>query len=183
MLPLRAFLLLLSSTLLGVFFWAPAQATEYSSTNFKVSNPVIEELGGRSTSASFQLIGSIPFISPVRTTSTSYINIPGFLGYPGTSTSASSSTSTSFGSFSWVGGPSGSSTDPVLPSKPKPKPTTEIRKRVDFNRDGRVDFIDFSILLYYFDKDGERIIPFDLSDDGTVDVVDLSIFMYYWDGS
>lgn len=149
-------------------------ATDYSSTNFSVSNPVIEELGGISTSTSFRLLGSIPFIEPRRSTSTSYINIPGFPAFPGTTTT----TTTPGGGGGGGGG--------GLPQEPKPKPQPQpgdpIFKRVDFNRDGFVNFIDFSILLYYFDKQGSIIVPFDLNDDGAVDMIDISIFMYYWDG-
>ncbi len=143
-------------------------------------NPVIEELGGRSTSASFQLIGSIPYIEPVRGTATSYRNNPGFLGYTDDDTSSTPTTTTSAsgGSGSPVPVPT-----PPAPAKPKPEPTETVRRRVDFNRDGRVDFVDFSILLYYFDKAGARIVPHDLNSDGIVDSVDISIFMYYWDGS
>lgn len=155
-----------------------ALATDYSSTNFKVSNPVIEELGGFATSTHFQLIGSMPYIEPLRATSTNFKNIPGFLGYPGSTTLASATPVKA----SFTGG-SGGATPPPGPAKPKPTPTEEIRNRVDFNHDGRVDFIDFSILLYYFDKTGARIAPFDLNSDGVVDVVDISIFMYYWDGN
>lgn len=155
-----------------------ARATEFSSSNFIVSNPVIEELGGRSTSASFQLIGSIPYIEPARGTATSYQNRPGFLGYTDGATSSTSTTTTSAS-----GGSGGPVVTPPAPPKPKPEPTETVRRRVDFNRDGRVDFIDFSILLYYFDKTGARIEPYDLNSDGAVDSVDISIFMYYWDGS
>ena len=178
---------ILSFALCSLLFAAPlALATDYSSTNFKVTNPVIEELGGFSTSTNFQLIGSIPYIAPVRSTSTSYGNNPGFLGYPSSTASTtasstpSSTSATPPGSF---GGGAGETPVPPEPGKPKPKPDEKVRKRVDFNRDGRVDFIDFSILLYYFDKQGSIIVPFDLNDDGVVDVVDISIFMYYWDGS
>lgn len=164
-------LLALSSLLFVASF---ASATDYSSTNFKVNNPVIEELGGFGTSTSFKLWGSIPYISPVRTTSTSYGNNPGFLGFPGPSPTPTPSPSPSPGGGPFLGGYQGI---------PKPEITEEIRLRVDFNRDGKVDFIDFSILLYYFDKTGARIIPFDLNDDGAVDMVDISIFMYYWDGN
>jgi hypothetical protein len=153
-------------------------ALNYSSTNFKVENPVIEELGGYSTSTSFRLIGSIPFIEPRRSTSTSYINIPAFPAFPG----ATTTTSTGGGGGGGGGGGSAFNPQPGTP-KPKPKPTEEIFKRVDFNRDGFVNFIDFSILLYYFDKMGSIITPFDLNNDTAVDMIDISIFMYYWDGS
>ncbi len=148
-------------------------ATDYSSTNFKVNNPVIEELGGYSTSSNFRLWSNVPYITPSRATSTSYSSIPGFLGYTGTTT-----VTTSGGG----GGGGGGGVAPD-PSKPKPIIGNTLRKSVDFNHDGRVDFIDFSILLYYFDKHGSQIQPFDLNDDGVVDVFDISIFMYYWDGN
>jgi len=153
-----------------------AFATDYSSASFKVSNPVIEELGGISNSTSFRLLGSIPFIEPRRSTSTSYINIPAFPAFPGSTTTVSTATPPTGG-----GGGGGGGVAPD-PSKPKPKLTDKNFLRVDFNRDGFVNFIDFSILLYYFDKTGSIIIPFDLNEDGLVDMVDISIFMYYWDG-
>ncbi len=154
-----------------------ALATDYSSTNFKVSNPVIEELGGYSTSTSFRLLGSIPFIEPLRGTSTSYINIPGFPAFIDPSTPTPSSTGGGGAAIDLNPPPS-----PPTPPKPKPTPTEEIFKRVDFNHDGFVNFVDFSILLYYFDKTGSIITPFDLNSDAAVDMVDISIFMYYWDG-
>jgi hypothetical protein len=163
---------------------AVAYATEYSSSNFKVSNPVIEELGGLSSSANFKLWSNIPYIEPRLASSTNYKSIPGFLGYPG------SSTATTTGGGGGGGGGGGSTHDGAFgggynsgPQKPKPLVTEEIRNRVDFNHDGKVDFIDFSILLYYFDKRGSIIVPFDLNDDTYVDMVDISIFMYYWDGN
>jgi hypothetical protein len=157
-------------------------ATNFSSTNFKVNNPVINELGGLATSTSFQLRGSIPYIEPRRSSSTTYINVPDFLGFPSSTASSSSSstpsTSAAIGSFI-----DASEIERVDSAKPKPRPDEKIKKRVDFNHDGIVDFIDFSILLYYFDKTGAIIVPFDLNDDDVVDVVDISIFMYYWDGN
>ena len=173
----RAAFLIVAVCLL--FFAASlTHATDFSSTNFKVKNPTIEELGGFSTSTHFQLIGSIPYIEQRQSSSTSFGNSPGFPTFGAPSSTASSSTSTPPAAFGGGGG-----TPPPAPPKPKPTPTPEVRKRVDFNHDGRVDFIDFSILLYYFDKHGSTIVPFDLNSDGVVDVVDVSIFMYYWDGN
>jgi len=54
--------------------------------------------------------------------------------------------------------------------------------KVDFNVDGYIDFVDFSILLYYFDKRGPVLVRYDLNEDQLVDLVDISIFMYYWNG-
>ncbi len=51
----------------------------------------------------------------------------------------------------------------------------------DFDCNGRVDLVDFSILLYWFDKPKppEEI---DLNHDGGVNIIDFSILMYYWTG-
>lgn len=155
-------------------------ATDYSSTNFKVQDPVIDELGGYSSSTSFGLYGDIPFISPRQGSSASYLSIPGFLGFPAPAAATTTPTSTppqGPGGSSGGGGPPG-----AIPPKPQPTPRP-LRKTVDFNRDGYVNFIDFSILLYYYDKSGAIIVPYDLNDDGAVDIVDISIFMYYWDGT
>lgn len=51
----------------------------------------------------------------------------------------------------------------------------------DFNCDGYVDILDLSILLYYTDKSGDIIKPFDLKRDGKIDLQDISIVFYYWD--
>lgn len=49
----------------------------------------------------------------------------------------------------------------------------------DLNKDGRVDLIDFSILLYWWGKDSETA---DINNDSIVDLIDFSILMYYWTG-
>lgn len=49
----------------------------------------------------------------------------------------------------------------------------------DFNCDGRVDLIDFSIMLYWWGKDNETA---DLNGDRKVDLIDFSIMMYWWTG-
>lgn len=56
--------------------------------------------------------------------------------------------------------------------------------RADFNCDGRVNLIDLSILLYWWDKPmppnvAERI---DLITDGRVNIFDFSVLVYYWTG-
>ncbi len=49
----------------------------------------------------------------------------------------------------------------------------------DSNGDGKVNLIDFSILLYWWGKDD----PYsDQNKDGKVNLVDFSIMMYYWTG-
>ena len=49
----------------------------------------------------------------------------------------------------------------------------------DLNGDGRVNLVDFSILLFYWDSNNECA---DQNLDGTVDLIDFSIMMFYWTG-
>lgn len=56
-------------------------ADDFSSSNFTVKDPVMEGLGSYSTSTSFQIQGTIPYISTSVSSSTSFSNSPGFEGY------------------------------------------------------------------------------------------------------
>ena len=150
---------------LSINFIPTGLAADFSSTNFGVKNPVIEELGGFATSTSYRLWGTIPYISPRTSTSTSFILSPGFLNFPEVATTTTTTTTP-------TGGGGGS----------RPKIPPGLCLKADFNQDGWIDFVDFSILLYYYDKTGDVIARYDLSEDGDVDLVDISIFMYYWDG-
>jgi len=49
----------------------------------------------------------------------------------------------------------------------------------DLNKDGRVNLIDFSILLFWWGKDDMCC---DQNQDGNVNIVDFSILLYYWTG-
>ena len=51
----------------------------------------------------------------------------------------------------------------------------------DLNGDGRVDLVDFSILIYWFEKPNPPA-HIDLNGDDIVDLVDFSILAYYWTG-
>ena len=55
-----------------------------------------------------------------------------------------------------------------------------ICQRVDLNFDGKVNLIDFSILLYFWEQSNPSNICADTNSDGRVDLVDFSIMMYYW---
>ena len=61
----------------------------------------------------------------------------------------------------------------VLPSK---------CQGADLNQDGKVNIIDFSILLYFWDQTKPANICADINRDGTVNLVDFSIMMYQWTG-
>lgn len=51
----------------------------------------------------------------------------------------------------------------------------------DFNKDGRVNLIDFSILLYWYDSPNPPA-RVDCNRDNKIDLVDFSILMYEWTG-
>ena len=51
---------------------------------------------------------------------------------------------------------------------------------VDFNCDGRVNLIDFSILLYNWGTPTDT--KTDLSEDGKVNITDFSIMLFWWTG-
>jgi len=55
----------------------------------------------------------------------------------------------------------------------------EICPRADFNKDGRTDLIDFSIMLYWWGKYNPCV---DQNQDGIVNLPDFSILMYWWTG-
>lgn len=62
-----------------------------------------------------------------------------------------------------------------------PPPPSPYATCVDYNRDGRVNLIDFSILLYWFNKiNPPREI--DCNGDNRIDIKDFSILMYFWTG-
>ena len=149
-----------------------ALATDFSSTNFVVKDPVINELGGYSTSTSFRLWGNIPFIEPRHSTSTSFGNLPEFLNFASTTPTTTSAVS--------VTPTGGGSTIEILPRPIKGKPPAKVLRQLDCNNDGRVNLVDLSCLLYYADKTGPLIVPYDYNHDGVVDLVDVSILLYYW---
>lgn len=58
-----------------------------------------------------------------------------------------------------------------------PKPPA---KSPNLNKDGKIDILDFSILLYHFSKSVDPSSSIDLNSDGRVDIVDVSIMLYHW---
>ncbi|KPJ56952.1 hypothetical protein AMJ49_03505 [Parcubacteria bacterium DG_74_2] len=61
-------------------------------------------------------------------------------------------------------------------------PPEVICKGADLNFDGKVDLIDFSILLYFWEQKNPKNFCADINQDGIVDLIDFSIMMYYWTG-
>ncbi len=71
--------------------------------------------------------------------------------------------------------------------RPDPTPTSTpdiIYRTADFNRDGRVNSVDFSILLAFWRTEWPfRNIYVDVNDDREVNSVEFSIMMFQWDGN
>jgi hypothetical protein len=61
------------------------------------------------------------------------------------------------------------------------KPAPKCPIKVDLNNDCRVDLVDVSILIFWFDKD-EPPPKVDFDDSKKVDLTDLSIMAYFWTG-
>lgn len=62
-----------------------------------------------------------------------------------------------------------------------PAPPPELAVCVDFNKDNRINLIDFSILLFWFDKNSPPA-RVDCNRDNKIDIKDFSILMYFWTG-
>jgi hypothetical protein len=62
-----------------------------------------------------------------------------------------------------------------------PISSVKIALRGDFNNDGRVNLIDFSMLAYWHERANPPA-AIDLNGDGKVSLVDFSILTYYWTG-
>lgn len=82
------------------------------------------------------------------------------------------------------GGPTGpvpTSTKPVPPRVETPCDSI-ILQRVDFSGDCKVDIVDLSILLFYYERSGSEITRYDLNDNNIIDFPDVSVLMFYWTG-
>ena len=56
-------------------------------------------------------------------------------------------------------------------------------KTADLNKDGKVNIIDFSILLFWWNtKQAKGLGIADINDDGKVNIVDFSIMLFQWTG-
>ena len=168
-----------------------AGATEYSSTNFKVIDPVISVGGGRSTSNTYQAEQSFGQPAAGISSSASFELKGGFLYFPAPSVSAPAPAATPTPTPSVVG-----TGGPLFPSAivfpalrlvvPPPAEVLERCRRAgfepsDLNCDGKVNLEDLSIFLY-FSSVQEKLSPADLNRDAKVDTRDLSILFSRWNG-
>lgn len=58
----------------------------------------------------------------------------------------------------------------------------EACKGADLNFDGKINIVDFSILLYFWGQKKPANVCTDINRDGSVNVTDFSIMMYWWSG-
>ena len=164
-----------------------ANATEYTSDNFQVLDPV-QFPGGFSSSASFRLFDALAQISIGTSTSGSYEVRSGFLYFPAptpTPASTPAPTPTPTG-IPGGGGIPGFGQPPIfkLPVFLFPEaPSVPIKIKkcgtADFNCDGVVDIADLSI-FFYLDSYSPSENPADLNNDSSIDLADTSIVFYYW---
>ena len=169
-------------------FFSPflAVATEYTSTSFKVVDPVISVGGGLSTSASYSLQRSVGQPAIGLSNATSWAVKGGFL-YFGDVAIASTPTPTPTPTLPLGGGPPGIIPPPppfggfppvAIPFRPPlPAPVGKCGM-ADFNCDGKVDIADFSAFLYLSDF-AHQSNPADLND-GSISLADTSVLFYYW---
>lgn len=156
--------------LISGFIIAPfiLRATEFSSTNFKVLDPVIQPGAGFSTSTNFQLRNLLGQPAIGISTATSFSVKSGFLYFPELTTLVVATSPVVI----VAGGGGGIMFK--LPLKIKAIGAS------DFNFDGKINVIDLSIMLFYYGESGSEIERYDLSGDGTIDFIDFSILFYYW---
>lgn len=68
---------------------------------------------------------------------------------------------------------------------PKPFPekvAEECRKNGDINKDGKVNIVDFSIMLFFWNQKNPKNSCADVNRDGAVNLFDFSIMLFWWTG-
>ena len=158
--------LLTALLVLYIASFVAASALEYTSPSFKILDPVIVPGSGFSTSSAYQVWTSLGQGAIGLSDSDAYILKGGFLYYPSPS---ATSAPTSVPPVSY-----GTSRRYDVPEIVVPVAVC------DFNDDKRCNLIDLSIMLFYYNQSGPRIGRYDLSKNGRVDFVDVSILFYYW---
>ena len=65
--------------------------------------------------------------------------------------------------------------------KPLPKGPSCSRKG-DINADGKINIVDFSIMLYFWNQHNPKNPCADINQDGVVNLIDFSIMLFWWTG-
>jgi hypothetical protein len=79
-----------------------------------------------------------------------------------------------------VGGDISAYSDTITFTIAATTPTGPTYIRPDLNEDGKVDLIDFSILLYYWGQRNPSHLKVDINQDSVVNIIDFSIMLFYW---
>ena len=171
---------------LAILFLSPffSFATEYTSTSFKVIDPVVSIGGGLSTSATYKLERSVGQPAIGLSNAATWVVKGGFLYFEDTAAPTPTPTPSVTPAPPLGGGPPGSTAPPVFPPytiPPKPELPVPVGKCgiADFNCDGKVDIADFSAFLYLSDF-APQANPADLNADGKISLSDTSVLFYYW---
>ncbi|MBI4033924.1 MAG: hypothetical protein HY378_00030 [Candidatus Brennerbacteria bacterium] len=156
-------------TLSVLLLLGTANATDFSSDNFVIKDPVIEPGAGFATSAGYELWSSLGQEAIGLSEAVSFGLKGGFLYFP----APSATTTPSEPAVSGGGGIT------LVPAPEKDLKLVALGI-CDFNNDGSCDIVDLSVMLYHFDQSGSVIAAYDLDKNGRLDIVDVSILFYYW---
>lgn len=167
-------------------FHGAAYATDFTSGNFVVKDPVIEEGAGYATSSSYRMWSSIGQIAVGTSAAASFRLNSGFLYFSVPSESAPPAESPGQVTVP-IGGAGFLGIIKKLLS-PKKEPSEPVLfSRFDLSGDGTVGMADLSILLYFFEKPPSVFVSLppqrknpDFNGDGIVNFVDASILLFYW---
>lgn len=159
-----------------------AKGTEFTSTNFKIIDPVIQVGGGRSTSASFQTEQSIGQPALGLSTSQSYQLQGGSLYFPAPTAAAAAAVEAEAA----AAGGGGGSLLPVLfpvvapffPPVAIPAACPDSFTAADLNCDGQIGIKDLSVFLFFSAVPAPN--RADLNRDSLVNTKDLSILFSKW---
>lgn len=152
-------------------------ATDYTSSSFKVLDPVFQTGGGgEMTSASFKLIGSVGQIAVGTSSASSFKVCSGFLCYPAPSAAAAKEAAAAAVAVSH-----GGILESLLEAFNLRVPVISVKpcaSKADFNCDRKVGLADLSIFLYFAPRSVPN--PVDLNNDGVVDTKDFSMLLSSW---
>lgn len=139
-----------------------ASASDLTSTNFIIRDPVIGTGGGYASSGTFQMFQSLDDSVIGASSSATFLGRLGFLYFQTEE---------------------GVEEEPIdLGGSGARPPGLQLYCRIaDFNCDTHVNIFDLSILLFYVEQSGREISLYDLSGDNEVGFTDISIVFYYWD--
>jgi len=166
--------------------WLPiASADEFTSSDFKILEPVISP-AGYSTSSSYILVSTVSQIAIGTSTSASFEARSGFLYFPAPS-SASTPTPTPTPAPAPVGGGGILGMVGLLFGLPTTVPLPHLPIQIsrcgisDFNCDEATDLADISSFLFLISYAPEGN-PADVNSDGVINLADASIVFSGWTG-